>query len=89
LSVYSQISDKIEKKSEVEQESEVEKAWCYLCVKEFPKDDYDHKIKGFKAEWMKQRIGTYLEHRLKLSKKARYRKEDDMTGKKEVDNLGY
>jgi hypothetical protein len=85
LTVYNKIWKKIEKTQD--QESEVEKAWDYLCVKKFPEDDYDDKIKGFKPEWMKQRIGCYLEHRLKLSKKDRYRKEDDMTGEKEVDSL--
>ena len=73
MSVY----NKIGKKSKILRIKRVKlrNLWCYLCVKEFPEDDYDDKIEGYKAEEIKEIIGDYLEHRLKLSKKDKVPKE--------------
>ena len=73
LNVYNEIWKKIE--ASEDQESEINKAWEYLCVKEFPTDNYDG-IKGFNAEQVKEDIANYLAQRLHLSKKELLRKKD-------------
>ena len=71
--VYNEIWKKIE--ASEDQESEINKAWEYLCVKEFPTNDYDG-MKGFNAEQVKEDIANYLAQRLNLSKKELLRTED-------------
>jgi hypothetical protein len=73
LYVYNEIWKKIE--ASEDQESEINKAWEYLCVKEFPTNNYDG-MKGFNAEQVKEDIANYLAQRLNLSKKELLRTED-------------
>lgn len=73
LYLYNAIWKKIEESED--QESEINKAWEYLCVKEFPTKNYDD-IKGFNAEQVKGDIASYLAQRLHLSKKKLLRKKD-------------
>jgi hypothetical protein len=68
LTVYNKIWNKIE--TSQNQEKEVDCAWKYLCVKEFPETEYNG-IEGFNAVRVKGDIGDYLAQRLNLSKKVR------------------
>jgi hypothetical protein len=74
LYVYDRIWKKIEALRDQDQEKEIEKAWNYLCVKEFPTEKYDDKIKGFDADDIKGEIFDYLTLKLNLGKKDRLRK---------------
>jgi hypothetical protein len=72
LYVYNAIWKKIELSED--QESEINKAWEYLCVKEFPTSNYDG-MEGFNAKQVKADIANYLAQRLHLSKKELLRKK--------------